>query len=196
MTKDDLIAFEKSIAESFNCGEIPYPVHFSDGNEDQLIKIFKEIRAEDWVFGSWRLHYHALLKGVPPGELEVAVRRGESMALKFPEYRVYGSAIAGGCMPIALGVALAIKRTGCDEKVWCFLGDMVGRSGIFYECQRYAEAAKLSIRFVIEDNGYSVCTNTKEAWLGAALPDVSDRIIVYNYKSRYPHAGAGKRVEF
>ena len=30
-----------------------------------LIKIFKNIKSDDWVFSTWRNHYHALLKGIP-----------------------------------------------------------------------------------------------------------------------------------
>ena len=38
-------------------------------NEIQLIKIFKYIDKNDWVFSSWRNHYHALLHGFDPEEL-------------------------------------------------------------------------------------------------------------------------------
>ncbi len=190
MKKNDLIDFEESIAESFNRGEIPYPVHFSDGNEGQLIEIFKEIRAEDWVFGSWRMHYHALLKGVPPGELNAAILRGESMALRFPEYRVYGSAIAGGCVPIALGAALAIKATEGHERVWLFVGDMVAESGIVHECAKYADNFNLPLTIIVEDNGVSVCTPTREVW------GLDRRIRRYFYQSKWPHCGSGVRVQF
>lgn len=195
MTKDKLIAFEESIAEEFNTGKIPFPVHLDNGNEDALIEIFKNIRSQDWIFGSWRLHYKALLKGVPPEELRAAIHRGESMALRFDEYRVYGSAIAAGTVPIALGTSLAIKRTDLDEQVYLFVGDMMSESGIVYEAWKYASNFDLPITFVVEDNGVSVCTDTKEAW-GINLPDVIRPIFRYKYSSKYPHAGAGKRVQF
>ncbi|HEC62382.1 MAG TPA: hypothetical protein ENI27_09065, partial [bacterium] len=134
MTPDALIAFETEIANEFNAGEIPYPVHLESGNENQLIEIFKDVRSIDWIFGSWRLHLKCLLKGVSCEVLKDAIRRGESMALCFPKERVYGSAIVGGTIPIALGVALGIKRYGGEAKVWCFLGDMTFLSGIAHEC--------------------------------------------------------------
>ena len=195
MTREDLIAFEESIADEFNAGKIPYPIHLDNGNEDALIDVFKSVKPQDWVFGSWRLHYKALLKGVPPEQLRAAIRRGESMALRFDEYRVYGSAIAGGIIPIALGAAFAIKRRGRDETAWLFVGDMMVESGIFYEAWKYASNFDLPINFVVEDNGVSVCTNTREVW-GAGLPDVIRPMIRYQYQSKYPHAGAGKRVQF
>ena len=195
MTKDDLIAFEESIADSFNRGEIRYPVHLESGNEDDLITVFKSVRPNDWVFGTWRLHSKALLKDVPPEELRAAIRRGESMALRFDQHRVYGSAIVCGTVPIALGTALAIKRSGADERVWLFIGDMAAESGIVYEAIKYAGNFGLPLSVVIEDNDVSVCTNTIEAW-GKENPSYGVFVTRYKYKSRWPHAGAGQRIQF
>lgn len=195
MTKDELIAFEESIAEEFNAGKIRYPVHLDNGNEDALIDVFKSVRPQDYVFGSWRLHYKALLKGVPPEELRAAIHRGESMALRFAEHRVYGSAIVCGTVPIAIGTALAIKRKGLDERVWLFVGDMAAESGLVYEAVKYVHNFQLPMSFVVEDNEVSVCTNTREAW-GLGGPDVVVDVRRFKYKSKFPHAGAGQRVQF
>ena len=65
MTKEELVAFEDSIASDFNAGLIRYPIHLESGNEDNLIRIFSDVKPEDYLFGSWRLHLKALLKGVP-----------------------------------------------------------------------------------------------------------------------------------
>ncbi len=195
MTKDELIAFEASIAEEFNAGKIRYPIHLDNGNEDALIDIFENVKPQDWVFVSWRGHYKALLKGVPPEELRAAIHRGESMALRFDQHRVYGSAIVGGMIPIALGTAMAIKRSGADEHVWLFVGDMAAESGIFHEAWKYACNFDLPINFVVEDNGVSVCTNTREAW-GANLPYAIRPRIRFEYESKFPHAGSGKRIQF
>ena len=40
MTKSELISFEDHIVDLFEAGKLPYPIHFSGGNEDQLIEIF------------------------------------------------------------------------------------------------------------------------------------------------------------
>lgn len=192
MKREDIIAFEEGIASDFNAGKIRYPVHLESGNEDQLIRIFENVKQQDYIFGSWRLHSKALLKGVPPEELKSAIYRGESMALRFPEYRVYGSAIAGGMIPIALGTALSIKLRDEPDHVWCFLGDMMAESGIFHECSKYAANHGLPITWIVEDNSVSVCTPTAEVWGESNKPDVRR----YQYKSKYPHAGAGSRIQF
>ncbi len=196
LTVQELSDFEISIADEFNSGKIKYPVHLENGNEASLIEIFKNVNPEDWIFVSWRGHLKALLKGVTPEVLRAAIHRGESMALRFDEHRVYGSAIVGGILPIALGAALAIKRRGGRETVWCFLGDMTSGTGIFTECLRYADNFNLPVHFIIEDNGLSVLSPTIEAWGGDMnLPD-STRIEYYQYQSCWPHCGAGKRVMF
>ena len=188
----NLLDFEESIAEEFNAGKIRFPIHLESGNEAQLVDIFKEIKPQDWVFVSWRGHLKALLKGVPPEALRAAIHRGESMALCFPEYRVYGSAIAGGMIPIALGTALSIARQGRAEHVWCFVGDMMAMSGVFHESSKYAANHELPITWVVEDNSVSVCTPTSVVWGEPKEPDVRR----YKYQSKWPHAGAGKRIQF
>ena len=42
-TEEALKNFEGEIAELFNLGKIKAPVHLSNGNEKDLIEIFKEI---------------------------------------------------------------------------------------------------------------------------------------------------------
>ena len=56
--KSFLIDFETEIKEIYEDGKIIAPVHLSGGNEDQLIEIFKDVDKDDWVFSSWRNHYH------------------------------------------------------------------------------------------------------------------------------------------
>ena len=198
VTAVELIAFETEIAALFNAGQIRAPVHLSDGNEAQLIEIFREVQPQDWVCCTWRSHYHCLLKGVPPDRLRAEIIAGRSIALSFPEYRVVSSAIAGGIIPIAVGLAMGEKRKQSLARVWCFVGDMMAESGIFHECVKYATRHMLNMCFVIENNGLSVCTPTVQAW-GSLLPAMEDGALMmksYNYQSRYPHAGAGERVQF
>jgi pyruvate dehydrogenase E1 component alpha subunit len=199
VTKEELINFENKIAEQFNLGKIRAPVHLYYGNEDEMINVFKNIREEDWIFCSWRSHYQCLLKGVPAAEIEKEIMEGRSISLCFPKYKVYSSAIVGGILPIAIGTALSIKRSGEDSKVYCFMGDMTSETGIAHESIKYAIQHKLPIKFIIEDNTKSVCTDTREVWNNSRLIYEgfdNDMIYYYKYETKYPHAGAGVRVQF
>lgn len=191
--------FEVEIANLFNKGKIKAPVHLSSGNEDALIEIFKSISKSDWVLGSWRSHYHCLLKGVPPQQIVDEILLGRSISLNFPEHKIITSAIVGGQVPIAVGIAFAQKLTNSSQHVWCFIGDMTSETGIVQTSIRYAEKHELPITFIVEDNELSVLTNTRKVWATNTLryqETDSIKVISYRYKNSYPHAGAGKRIQF
>lgn len=191
--------FESQIADIFNKGGIKAPVHLSDGNEAALIDIFQEVGREDWIFCSWRSHYQCLLKGVPPEEVLREVVEGRSISLGFPKYRIFSSAIVGGQVPIAVGAAMAENLKTAGAHVWCFIGDMTAETGMAQTSIRYAETHDLPITFVIEDNGISVLTQTRDVWASETLrfnERESSKVRTFEYKSKYPHAGAGVRVQF
>ena len=199
MIKEELIAFEDEIASTFNAGKIRAPVHLYSGNEEQMIRSFRSIRPQDWVFCSWRSHYQCLLKGVPRDLVRAEILAGRSISLCFPEYRIYSSAIVGGVLPIAVGTAMSIQRRGEDSKVYCFMGEMTAETGIAHESIKYSRNHRLPIHFIVEDNGKSVCTDTREAWNQPTLSfedSKDDYVSYYRYETKYPHAGAGVRVQF
>ena len=189
ITVEDMKAFEEEVAARFNAGKIPYPVHLEDGNEEELLGVFKDIHEDDWVCCSWRSHLKCLLKGVPEDVLMDRIMHGDSMALCFPEYNIVSSAIVGGILPIAVGIALEIKLRHGSEKVHCFMGDMTFMTGIASECLHYGGG--LPVHWICEDNGLSVCTPTSETW-----PSEDMEYDRYSYRSKWPHAGAGIRVQF
>jgi pyruvate dehydrogenase E1 component alpha subunit len=152
-TVDGLVNFEEEIANLFNSGKIKSPVHLSDGSEMALIDLFKNIKEQDWVLCSWRSHYQCLLKGVPRKQVVEEIIAGRSIALGFPEYKIFSSAIVGGQLPISVGIAMAEKNLNSGSHVWCFLGDMTSETGVAQTSIRYAETHDLPITFVIEDNG-------------------------------------------
>ncbi len=199
MKKIDLIKFENDIAAIFNSGKIRAPIHLYSGNEKVLIKFFKKIKKNDWVFCSWRSHYQCLLKGVPPKKLKKEILEGKSISLCFPEHKIYSSAIVGGVLPIAVGMALSLKRKKSRNKVYCFMGEMTSETGIAHETIKYSRNKKLPIHFIVEDNRKSVCTDTRKTWSQNKLTyeKSSDKYVTYyKYNLKYPHAGAGKRVQF
>jgi len=134
--------------------------------------------------------------------------------------KFWTSAIVGGTLPTALGVAMGLKmqyeelaKKGNPEgtlkdlivrevpHVWVFVGDMTGHTGVFWETINYAHYHKLPITFIIEDNGLSTDTPTSETW-GVDNKDYFDLlqclfpgwIIYYQYKRTYPHYGTGTFV--
>ena len=203
MLPKDLISFEEEIAESFNNAEIRAPIHLYNGNEEKIIDIFKNVKKEDYVFCTWRSHYQCLLKGVPKDRLKKDILAGKSITLCYPEYNIFSSAIVTGSISIANGRALAEKLKGSSSHVWCFVGEMSSETGAFHENVKYSTAHNLPITWVIEDNGKSVCTDTRETWNMKNLSyeefdllNSRGNVIYYKYDTKYPHAGAGKRIQF
>jgi pyruvate dehydrogenase E1 component alpha subunit len=194
-TKEDLIQFEDDIIKEWEGGNIRGPIHLSNGNEEQLIKVFSKIGIDDWVFSTWRSHYHALLHGIDPNDLKQKILEGKSITIVDKESKFYASAIVTGTLPIALGVAKALKMNGSNEKVWVFVGDMAFETGIFYEVHKYARNYDLPLYFVVEDNGVSTNTPTLDTWNGIQR-EIPEDVIYYQYKSKYPHYGTGKWVVF
>jgi TPP-dependent pyruvate/acetoin dehydrogenase alpha subunit len=189
-----LIGFEKKMADHWEGGRVRGPIHLSGGNEEQIIEIGKRIKHNDWVFSTWRSHYHALIKGVPSEWLEEEILAGRSITIVNKEHKFYSSAIVGAIIPIAVGVAMANKRDGNDEIVWCFIGDMAFETGGFMENYKYAKNFELPIRFVVEDNGVSTNTPTIETW--KVKSEVPNDVIWYEYNKVWPHYGTGKWVIF
>lgn len=194
-TKDDLINFEDKIVSHWESGKIKGPVHLSGGNEDELIEISKRIKSNDWVFSTWRSHYHALIKGISPEWLEKEILDGRSITIVNKNEKFYSSAIVGSTISIAVGVALGNKISNNDEIVWCFIGDMAFETGGFYEMHKYSKNYNLPIRFIVEDNGISTNTPTIETW-GGIKRDIPDDVIWYDYKNKWPHYGTGKWITF
>lgn len=202
-TVETLRAFEEEVRDIYLQGRIPAPVHLSRGNESQLLEIFQDVRPDDFVFSNYRSHYHALLKGIPREQVMEAILQGHSIHLEFPEHRVYTSAIVAGQIPIALGVALGIKRRGQPGKVWCFCGDMAALGGAFHECVQYAKGFDLPLTIVVECNNLSTNTPTHQVW-GLPHQHISDGKVwkrpyqwLYCYnREGWAHVGAGAWVNF
>lgn len=208
VTAEELIKFEREIGDTFDSGAIKAPIHLYYGNEDVMLEIFKCVNIEeDWVCCTWRNHYQGLLKGIPQKVLKENIVNGKSMVLTLPEYKFICSSIVGGIPSIAAGIALSIKLKGKTNKVWCWVGDMSAETGAFHEAYKYSLNHELPITFIIEDNKKSVCTPTIPIW-GRDTPYFLEKeykggivkqknLIYYQYNNTmYPHAGAGKRVQF
>lgn len=205
LSPQELRDFETWTVDTFNAGKLQSPIHLSGSKDDVqekiLIDIFKKIKKNDWVFTTYRSHYHALLKGVPKKALQRWILDNKSIHFMSKKYKMFTSAIVGGCLPIALGAALAIKQQKKKDHVYVFVGDMTASLGIFKEVSMYARFNDLPLTFVIEDNGLSTDTPTRQAW-GCKNGDYLwfeefnyKNVIYYKYERVYPHYGSGQFVK-
>ena len=195
ITEKELITFEEEVKKYYEDGKIIAPVHLSKGNEKELLEIFQYVHPDDWVFSSWRNHYHALLHGSNQDVLMEDIIEGRSMSTSSLKPKFYSSSIVAGIIPIAVGAAKALKLKNSQRRVWCFIGDMTFETGIFYEAYKYVNNFDLPLQFVVEDNNLSTNTPTDETW-GGIKRNVPDDVIYYSYERGYPHHGTGNWVLF
>ena len=195
LTEKDLITFEEKVKKYYEDAKITSPVHLSKGNEKQVLEIFQYVHTDDWVFSSWRNHFHALLHGLEADRLMKDIISGRSMNTSSVKPKFYSSSIVAGIIPIAVGAAKALKMKKINRRVWCFIGDMTFETGIFYEAYKYVNNFDLPLQFVVEDNNLSTNTPTDETWSGIKR-EVPDDVIYYSYERGYPHHGTGSWVLF
>lgn len=87
-----------------------------------------------------------------------------------------GSAIVGGNIPIATGMAFSAKYRRTGQVTLCFFGDGAANQGTFHESLNLAALWNLPVVFICENNMYANTTSVKEAF---PLPDIAVRACAY-----------------
>src|SRR5438552_1802994 len=82
----------------------------------------------------------------------------------------------GAMLPVACGLALAGRLRGSDRVVAVFSGDGGTSEGDFHEALNLAAVWRLSVLFVVENNGWGLSTPTSEQY---ACGDLADRAAGY-----------------
>ena len=164
----------------------------------QDARYLQGVREDDSIFVTYRNHAHVLLKGMPQEKVRQDVIEGRSMYPMSKKHGVFSSAIVPGHLKPAVGLAMAYKLSGSSQHVWAFCGDMAAQTGAFHEVTNYSANHRFPITFVVEDNGMSVDTPTREVW-GMdkdKVPTLLPNTIYYAYRNSFKHQGAGKEAGF
>src|SRR5213594_1928551 len=165
--------FEEKAAEMYALGKIGGFLHLYIGQEAVAVGAMSTIRPDDYAISSYREHGHCLAKGSDPKRVmaELHGRRdglskgkGGSMHLFDRSTNFLGGhAIVGAHLPIAAGVAFAIKYQGGDQVIVCYFGDGAVPEGEFHEALNLAALWKLPVLFLCENNRYAMGTSTERA---------------------------------
>jgi pyruvate dehydrogenase E1 component alpha subunit len=203
--------FEEKTGEAYALGKIGGFCHLYIGQEAVSTGIIGQLRADDYVIGTYRDHGQALVRGITPraimaelfGRIDGCSRgKGGSMHLFDRNTNFLGGhGIVGSHVPLAAGVGFAIKYRGGDQVCICFMGDSVVNIGAFHEALNMAALWKLPVLFVIENNRYGMGTAVERA---AAVDDLSQRadgytgmdgIVVDGMDVHAVRDAAGKAIE-
>lgn len=165
--------FEEKCAELYSAGLIRGFLHLYIGEEAVAVGVMQALVSDDAVVATYREHGHALARGVPAGALMAEMYgkqegcsrgRGGSMHVFDVSRRFYGgSAIVGGGLPIAVGLALADSLAGRPRVTACFFGDGAVAEGEFHESMNLAALWRLPVLFLCENNLYAMGTRIERA---------------------------------
>lgn len=160
--------FEEKCVELYSNEKIRGFLHLYIGEEAIAVGVMHALTPEDAVLATYREHGQALARGVSAKSIMAEMYgkaegcsggRGGSMHLFDAETRFYGgSAIVGGGLPLAVGMALADKMMKRNRVTVCLFGDGAVAEGEFHESLNLAALWQLPVLFVCENNRYGMGT--------------------------------------
>jgi pyruvate dehydrogenase E1 component alpha subunit len=161
--------FEERSAMLYQNQKIGGFCHLYSGQEPVAVGAIGALREDDYVITAYRDHGHALARGMDPkaamaeqfGKAAGCSKgKGGSMHLFDAEKQFLGGhAIVGSHIPLAAGVAFAIKYKGEDRVCLCFFGDGAMDQGALHEAFNMASLWKLPVIYIVENNLMSMGTH-------------------------------------
>jgi pyruvate dehydrogenase E1 component alpha subunit len=184
--------FEDQCNRAFRAGKVGGYLHLYIGQEAISPGVIDELKAGDYVTSSYRDHAHCISLGSDPHKVmsEIMGRstglcrgKGGSMHLFDKEHGFAGGyGIVGGNVPIALGLAWALKYKGTDNVAVCYVGDGAMNAGAFHEALNMSALYKLPILYILENNHYAMGTSVARSHANIDLASRADSYAIPNSK--------------
>ena len=180
--------FEEQCGRLYMEQKIKGFLHLYIGEEAIATGAISALRDDDYIITHYRDHGHALARGLDAGAVMAELMgkatgcsggKGGSMHL-FDVSKGFmgGHAIVGAHLPIAVGLAFAIKQQKKDSAVLCFFGDGAVNQGEFQEAMNLSAVWNLPVLFVLENNLYGMGSHVSRTH--AAGPDMYKIAESYN----------------
>ncbi len=191
---------EEAIANHYLDQQMRCLIHLSIGQEAVAVGVCSQLDQKDPIMSTHRSHAHYLAKG---GSLNKMIAelygkqtgccggKGGSMHLIDLDAGFIGATpIAGGTVPVAVGLAFASLMKQDKKITVLFFGDESSEEGVFLESLNFAALKKLPILFVCESNLYSVCSPMHEHHPEQrSIPKIAEAHGIVSQK------GAGNKIE-
>jgi acetoin:2,6-dichlorophenolindophenol oxidoreductase subunit alpha len=178
---------EKAAHDLFMSGLVKGTTHLAAGQEAVAVGTSAALRADDYVFATYRGHHHAMARGATAEECLAELMskatglckaKGGSMHLTKADRGMLGSyAIVGSHLPMAVGAAWSAKLRRSGQVAVAFFGDGATNIGAFHEALNLAAVWTLPVLFVCENNLYMEYTPI--AAVTAADNPAADRAPAY-----------------
>ncbi len=160
--------FEEKSAEMYALAKIAGFLHLYIGQEAVAVGCIAALQTEDYVISAYRDHGHCLARGSDPNAVMAELfgkatglckGKGGSMHLIDAARNFMGGyAIVGGHLPLAVGLAFAVRYQKKNQVVMCFFGDGAVPSGQAHEAFNLAALWNLPVIFICENNRYGMGT--------------------------------------
>lgn len=153
-------------------GHFRVPIHCAFGHEalavatqlamrpgDQLVLTHRNMAyqfAHAGAFEPVALEYELSAAGAAQGRL------GSMNLMNRAAGLVYTSSILGNNLPVACGLALALRERGSGARVIVLTGDGALEEGAFWESLVFAQSHRLNIVFLVENNDHSLASTIAE----------------------------------
>lgn len=179
-------SLEERIGILYRQGKISGGVYLSTGQEAVSVGAAYALELGDIIVPSHRDMGAHLLRGIPPREILAQYlgrvggpSRGRDGNVHFGDLGrgdvAFISPMADG-VPIAAGVALALKRGGKGRVAMTWFGDGAASRGDFHEGVNLAAVLRLPVVFVCNNNQYAYSTPLARQTL---VPDIAARAAGY-----------------
>jgi len=178
--------FEERVKYLFLEGVMPGTIHQYNGQEGVAVGVCSALKPGDIITSTHRPHGHAIARGLTVesmmhelfGKVTGCCKgKGGSMHMgDLEKGMVPAVAIVAGAIPMATGMALAMKMKKLPNVVACFMGDGAVNEGAFHEGVNMGSIWSLPIIYVIENNLYSASTPIFDM---VRLKKLSDRAAGY-----------------
>jgi pyruvate dehydrogenase E1 component alpha subunit len=178
--------FEEKTAEAYALGKIGGFCHLYIGQEAVAVGAIHALEKGDYVMTAYREHVHALQMGIDPGPVMAELYgratgtskgKGGSMHMFSAEDGYMGGhGIVGAQIPLALGIAWAIKYRGEKKVMQVYCGEAAVNQGAFHESLNMAALWKLPLVLIVENNRFGMGTAWERA---SSLYDISQKASAY-----------------
>jgi pyruvate dehydrogenase E1 component alpha subunit len=178
--------FEESAEDAYMRGLVHGTMHLSIGQEASAVGACMPLTDADFITSTHRGHGHCIAKGAEVRRMfaeffgkEDGYCRGRGGSMHIADVskgNLGANGIVGGGIPIAVGVALAMKKQKRRSVVVSFFGDGANNEGAFHEALNLAAIWKLPVIFLCENNGYGMSTSTERS---TAVANVAERAAAY-----------------
>ncbi|GAA0989280.1 thiamine pyrophosphate-dependent dehydrogenase E1 component subunit alpha [Acrocarpospora macrocephala] len=159
--------FERALLRLFERGQLNGTTHTCLGQEHVPVAVSGLLDPDDYVFSNHRGHGHFLARHDEPHALlaEImgragAVCNGVGGSQHVYHERFLSTGVQGESLPVAVGVALRLKRVTPGRLACAYIGDGTWGEGSVYEALNMAQLWRAPLLVVVEHNRIAQSTPT------------------------------------